>query len=136
MRTLFSCAIVFGLALGVIAAPPKAAPPKKGDKAQAAAIDKDLLAGIWKLPTIKGAKGAAGPAREFTKDGKCYLGTANGKGPRLEGTYEVDNDTLTMKWTGAPGVPGEVQKWKIKKLTKTDLVLAAGKLVETWKRGK
>jgi hypothetical protein len=136
MRTLFSCAIVFGLTLGVIAAPQRRPPPKKGDKAPAAAIEKDLLAGIWKTPSIKGLKGAAGPAREFTKDGNCYLGTANGKGPRLEGTYEVDNDTLTIKWAGAPGVPGEVQKFKIKKLTKTDLILAAGKLTETWKRAK
>ncbi|HEY7315459.1 MAG TPA: hypothetical protein VH643_39380 [Gemmataceae bacterium] len=131
MRMLLSCAIVVGLVLVATAAP-----QKKGDKGKAAAIDKDLLVGKWQTPAVKAVKGAKPPAREFTKDGKCYLGSPDGKGPRLEGTYELENDNLTIKWAGAPGVPGEVQKYKVTKLTKTELIMAVGKRTETWKRGK
>ena len=140
MRMLFSCAIVLGLALLATASPQqkgnKDRPAKKGDKDKATAIDGDLLVGRWETPPVKGLKGVKGPAREFTKDGKCYLGGPDGKGPRLEGTYELDGSNLTLKWTGAPGVPGEVQKFKVKKLTKTDMILVAGKLTENWKRAK
>ncbi len=131
MRMLLCCVIIFGLAL---VAPARA--QQKKDKDKAADIDKDLLVGKWETPSVKGLKGVKGPAREFTQDGKCYLGTPDGKGPRLEGTYELDGNKLTLKWTGAPGVPGDVQKFTIKKLTKTDLILVAGKLTETWKRMK
>lgn len=140
MRMLFSCAIVFGLALLATASPQQKGnqdrPAKKGDKDKAAVIDGDLLVGNWETPPAKGLKGVKAPGREFTKDGKCYLGSAGGKGSRLEGTYELDGNNLTLKWAGAPGVPVEVQKFKIKKLTKTELVLVVGRLTESWKRAK
>jgi len=131
MRMLLCCVIGFGLA---VVAPATA--QQKKDKNKAPAIDKDLLVGKWETPSVKGLKGVKGPGREFTQDGKCYLGTPDGKGPRLEGTYELDGNNLTLKWAGAPGVPGETQKWKIKKLTKTDLILVAGRVTESWKRTK
>ncbi len=131
MRMLLCCAIGFGLTLvGTATA------QQKKDKDKAAAIDKDLLVGKWETPSVRGLKGVKGPSREFTQDGKCYLGSPNGKGPRLEGTYEVDGNNLTLKWAGAPGVPGETQKWKIKRLTKTDLILVMGRVTESWKRTK
>jgi len=85
---------------------------------------------------IKGIKGARGPVREFTNDGKCYLGTPGGKGPRLEGTYNLDGQNLTITWAGASGVPAEEHKYKIRKLTDKDLVLVESNLTETLKRTK
>ncbi len=131
MRMLLCCAIGFGLALVA----PATAQQKK-DKNKAPAIDKDLLVGKWETPGVKGLKGVKGPSREFTQDGKCYLGSPDGKGPRLEGTYELDSNNLTMKWIGPDGKPIDVQKFKIKKLTKTDLILVAGRATESWKRTK
>jgi uncharacterized protein (TIGR03066 family) len=131
MRILLSCAIVLGLAVAT-----SAGPQKKGDKGKAAAIDADLLVGKWETLPLKGVKGAKGLVREFTQEGKCYLGSTGKKDPRLEGTYKLDGDKLTVTISGGGGGPDEEHKYTVKKLTKTELVLVEGKLTETWKRAK
>jgi uncharacterized protein (TIGR03066 family) len=130
MRVLLSCAILLGLA-----AMAPATPQKKGDKNKAATIDPDKLVGKWETPPIPGVKGAKGPVREFTKDGKAYLGSPGKKEVRFEGTYKLDGDKLTITFT-VRGFPDELHKYTVKKLTNTDLVLEEGKLTESWKRGK
>ena len=132
MRMLLGCAIVLVLALVA-----SAAPQKKTDKGNAVAIEGDKLIGKWTAPPIKGLKGGKPPVREFLKDGTCNLATTAGtKTLKLEGSYKLDGDKLTMTFGGASGVPADKQTWTIKKLTDTELVLAAGKLTERLKRVK
>ncbi|HMF14699.1 MAG TPA: lipocalin family protein [Gemmataceae bacterium] len=123
MRILLGCAIVLGLALVT-----PATAQKKGDKGKAAAIDGDLLVGKWESPPLKGIKAPKGPVIEFTKDGKCTMGSP--------GTYKLDGDKLTVTITGGSLGPDEVHKYTIKKLTKTEMIWYEGKMMTSLRRTK
>ena len=135
MRMVLGCAIILGLAVVAPATAQKSG-QKKGDKDKAAEIDPDKLIGKWSPPPIKGIKGAKLPVREFTKEGKSYILGPDAKGPGLGGPYKLDGNKLTITYTDAEGKVVDKQEWTIKKLTDTDLVLVAGKLMESHKRVK
>ncbi|HJZ56189.1 MAG TPA: TIGR03066 family protein [Gemmataceae bacterium] len=85
MRTILGAALVvlMGLAAGA------AQDDKKDSK-----IDGKKLVGKW---TPKDAKKEAGLVIEFTKDGKLVLTVdIAGKTEKVEGTYKLDGNKLTM----------------------------------------
>jgi uncharacterized protein (TIGR03066 family) len=130
MRTILTIAAALLLAAGAAA---QAAKDKK-----AAEIDPDKLVGKWGPVGADKKLMAKAPVEEFTSDGKYYLGAGAGKkgDPKLEGTYALDGDKLTITLKGAPGVPGEVIKRTIKKLTDTELVSVENKRTTTHKKVK
>jgi uncharacterized protein (TIGR03066 family) len=103
-----------------------------------AEIDADKLVGKWGPVGADKKVAAKAPVEEFTADGKYYLGAGGGKkaDTKMEGTYKVDGDKLTITLKGAPGVPGEVIKRTIKKVTDTELVCVENKQTHTLKKVK
>jgi uncharacterized protein (TIGR03066 family) len=58
-------------------------------------IDKTKLVGVWKV--TKGEDAPPGATAEFTKDGKLIvMFEENGKKEKMEGTYSIDGDKLTV----------------------------------------
>src|SRR5262245_6678865 len=119
MRTISVCALMLAVAVASAAAQSD----KKSD------IDTGKLVGRWGT-TAKGRLAAMAPVEEFTKDGKYTLGPPDGK-LKLEGTYKIEGNTVTITLGGAQGVPAEVHKREIKKLTDSTLTYMEGKQTVT-----
>jgi len=110
---------------------------QSGKDKKPAEIDAAKLVGKWG-PSGDKKVAAKAPVEEFTSDGKYFLGAGGGKKAdlKLEGTYKVDGDKLTITMKGAPGVPGEIIHRTIKKLTDTELVTVENKQTVTHKKVK
>jgi uncharacterized protein (TIGR03066 family) len=121
---MLGCAVVLGLALTIHAAPND---DKKTDKKEDTAAK---LIGKW--APVSNKKIAKELVEEFTKDGKYHFGAPGGG--RVEGTYKLDGDELTI----ITGKEGEktTQKRTIKKITDTDLDLSFGGKIVPFKRIK
>lgn len=115
MRIILGCAVILAVTVSHAAAQSD----KKSD------IDPGKLVGRWGT-TAKGKIAAMAPVEEFTKDGKYSLGPPDGK-LKLQGTYKVEGSTVTITLGGAAGVPPEVRKWEIKKLSDSSITYTEGK---------
>ncbi len=105
MRTLLSCALLVTFSC------PLAADDKKDEK-----IDAAKLVGKWQR------KDQEGGIAELTKDGKAIMHhKVNDKELKVEGTYKVDGNKLTVKITFEGEVEESVKT--IKKITDTEMVL-------------
>jgi uncharacterized protein (TIGR03066 family) len=130
MRMMLSLAVALLVVAGAVA--------QSGKDKKPAEIDAAKLVGKWGPMGADKKLAAKAPVEEFTTDGKYFLGAGGGKKAdlKLEGTYKVDGDKLTITMKGAPGVPGEVIKRTIKKVTDTELVTVEGKQTTTLKKLK
>jgi len=130
MRMMLSLAAAMLLATGAYAQKEKDKKPSE--------IDSAKLVGKWGPMGADKKVMARAPVQEFTADGKYFLGAGDGKKAdlKMEGTYKVDGDKLTITMKGAPGVPGEVIKRTIKKVSDTELVTVEGKQTTTLKKVK
>ena len=128
--------ITLCLAAALLLAAGAAAQPAKDKKP--AGIDAAKLVGTWGPVGADKKLLARAPVEEFTADGKYYLraGDAKKADAGLKGKYKVEGDQLTITLDGAPGVPGEVIKRTIKKVTATELVCVENKQTSTLKKVK
>jgi uncharacterized protein (TIGR03066 family) len=111
--TVLGC---FALTAFVAAAAP--APDKK-------ATNKEKIVGVW-APTKK-KDGAPVPTLEFTEKGKLKITiNANGKEIKIDGTYSVKDDKLTVTMKGPDGKDHK-ETMTIKELTKDKLVTVDSK---------
>ncbi len=101
MRALLGVALVLGLACGVTAADEK--------------IDAAKLIGKWKPKDPKKEDFTV----DFKKDGKVTFAASGGKDFKIEGTYKLDGNKLTMKMSF--GGKDEMMTRTISKLTDTEL---------------
>lgn len=124
MRIVLGCAVIIVLLVANAAAQTE----KKKD------FDVSKLVGRWGTPA-KGKIFAGLPVEEFTKDKKYCLGPPD-RNLKLEGSYKIDGDTLTITIGGAAGVPPDVRKRVIKKLTDTSMTYVEGKQTVTLIRVK
>lgn len=93
-----------------------------GPAAAADKVDAAKLVGMWELTKSADENAPKGATVEFTKDNKVTIAfNANGKEVKLEGTYKVDGDKLTVKLSLA-GKDNEDTD-TIKSLTDDKLVL-------------
>ena len=93
MKTVLGCAVIIALAVANAAA-------RADEKSD---IDAGKLVGRWGT-TAKGKLAAKAPVEEFTKDGKYSFGAPDAR-LKLEGTYKVAGNTVTITIGGAEGVP-------------------------------
>ncbi len=96
------------------------APPRRE------ATNQEKIVGTWEL-TRSASGEPIGATLVFTPEGKIKLSaTVDGKAVNLDGTYEVDGDTLTVTWkvTGADDFKVAAT---ITKLTETALVTRDGR---------
>lgn len=86
-------------------------------------VDPAKLVGTWELAKSDEENAPKGATIEFTKDNKIIIAfDANGKEIKLEGTYKVDGDKLTVKLS-LPGGKDNEDTDTIKTLTDDKLVL-------------
>jgi uncharacterized protein (TIGR03066 family) len=86
-------------------------------------VDATKLVGMWELTKSADENAPKGATVEFTKDNKVTIAfNANGKDVKLEGTYKVDGDKLTVKLS-LPGGKDNEDTDTIKSLTDEKLVL-------------
>jgi uncharacterized protein (TIGR03066 family) len=98
-------------------------------------FDVEKLEGQWVLARLP--NNLAGKfTKSFTKDGKYTMGGAEAGALKLEGTYKLEGDKLTIKFNDVPGVPGDTEKYVLKKLTDKEMVLLEGRKAETYKKVK
>lgn len=115
MRTLFALALglLFSASIGLARAEDKK-DDKKDDNATA-------IVGLWEI-TKAGGDVMAGSTIEFAKDGKLVLVVKDGDATqKIEGTYKVDKDKLTI--TLKVGDASMEQVVTIKKLKDKDMEL-------------
>jgi uncharacterized protein (TIGR03066 family) len=131
MRIVLSVAAALMLAAGATA-------QGKDKEKKSAEIDATKLVGKWGPLGADKKVMAKAPVQEFTADGKYYLGAGAGQKAdlKMEGTYKVDGEKLTITMKGAPGVPGEVIHRTIKKVTDTEVVWVENKQSHTLKKVK
>ena len=85
-------------------------------------VDPAKLVGKWELTKSADESAPKGAVVEFTKDNKVSITfDANGKEIKLEGTYKVDGDKLTVK-ISFPGGKDNEDTDTIKTLTDEKLV--------------
>jgi len=86
-------------------------------------VDAGKLVGKWELTKSSDESAPKGAMVEFTKDNKVTITfDANGKEVKLEGTYKVDGEKLTVK-LALPGGKDNEDTDTIKMLTDEKLVL-------------
>ena len=86
-------------------------------------VDAGKLVGKWELTKSSDESAPKGAMVEFTKDNKVTITfDANGKEVKLEGTYKVDGEKLTVKLP-LPGGKDNEDTDTIKMLTDEKLVL-------------
>jgi uncharacterized protein (TIGR03066 family) len=86
-------------------------------------VDAAKLVGKWELTKSADESAPKGATVEFTKDNKVTISfDANGKEVKLEGTYKVDGEKLTVK-LALPGGKDNEDTDTIKTLTDEKLVL-------------
>jgi uncharacterized protein (TIGR03066 family) len=120
LRGLFAAVICLGIA-GTAAA--QVTKDAKDD-------NKSKIVGVWIV--VKGEGVPAGTPMEFTKDGKLVLKfEINGKEIKMEGTYKVDGDKVTVSMK-TPDGKEDVETDTIKELTDSKFVVTdpKGKEVE------
>src|SRR4051812_19110738 len=79
-----------------------------GSAAAADKVDAAKLVGTWELTKSADPDGPKSATVEFTKDNKVTIAfDANGKELKLEGTYKVDGDKLTVKLSFPGGKDNE-----------------------------
>jgi uncharacterized protein (TIGR03066 family) len=94
-----------------------------GPAAAADKVDAAKLVGKWELTKSSDENAPKGAMVEFTKDNKVTITfNANGKEVKLEGTYKVDGDKLTVKLS-FPGGKDNEDTDTVKSLTDEKLVL-------------
>ncbi|MCE9530391.1 MAG: lipocalin family protein, partial [Planctomycetes bacterium] len=96
----------------------------------AADENKDKIVGTWSV--TKGEEVPPGTTIEFTKEGKLVFKlTLNGKEVKLEGTYKIEKDKLTVSMK-TPDGKDDTETDTIKTLTADAMVLVdpKGKEVE------
>jgi len=86
-------------------------------------VDAAKLVGKWELTKSSDENAPKGAMVEFTKDNKVTITfNANGKEVKLEGTYKVEADKLTVKLS-LPGGKDNEDTDTVKSLTDDKLVL-------------
>jgi|SRR4051812_35893745 len=127
LRVGLAALLTAGLAAGLRADDKKA--EGKTDDYAAKAV------GLWEVS--KGESLPAASTLELTKDGRLTLVVKRGGQPlRVEGTYKVKGDAMTVKMKGPDGGEHE-ETMKITKLTDDELVtLDDQKKTDTFKRKK
>jgi uncharacterized protein (TIGR03066 family) len=94
-----------------------------GPSVAADKVDAAKLVGMWALTKSADAEAPKDATVEFTKDNKVTITfKANDKEIKLEGTYKVDGDKLTVKLS-VPGGKDNEDTDTIKTLTDEKLVL-------------
>ena len=86
-------------------------------------VDAAKLVGKWELTKAGDENAPKGAMVDFTKDNKVTITfNANGKEVKLDGTYKVDGDKLTVKLS-FPGGKDNEDTDTVKSLTDDKLVL-------------
>jgi len=101
----------------------------------AADVDKAKAIGTWTV--AKGEDIPPGTSVEFTKDGKLIFKVAlNGKEIKLEGTYKIEGDKITVSMK-TPDGKDDTETDTIKTLNDNEMVLVDPKGKEVvFKKGK